>query len=85
MSRKSMQADIDTLYKILGDINKDVIDVQIAQAKTGPAVGVAGYIAEWRVKLELLHLYEGNVDLAQSALEWLIPSDGKVDTKEVPA
>ncbi|WNM66360.1 hypothetical protein SEA_CULVER_90 [Gordonia phage Culver] len=83
MSRKSMQADIDTLYAWL-DQQQQALD-NVLKAVQPPAVGVAEYIGEWRVKLDLLRLYEGNVDLAQSALEWLFPSDDKATTGEAQA
>ncbi|QAU06702.1 hypothetical protein SEA_WILLIAMBOONE_88 [Gordonia phage WilliamBoone] len=88
MSRATMQADIENIYKVLGDITKDVLDVQIEQAKQPAAVGITEYIPAWQVKLDLLNICNGDLDLAREAFSWVEESADKVDaptTEGAPA
>ncbi|ANA86587.1 hypothetical protein PBI_CLUBL_89 [Gordonia phage ClubL] len=84
MTRKSMQADIDTLYawldqqsasigtaiEAVGEINKVL--------SNPPAIGVHEFIAPWQIKMELLNIYKGDVDAARSAFDWLKEGAEKV-------
>lgn len=103
MSRKSIQADIDNLYermdqqqRAVDSTYRDVKDIKRALEK-GPVVSghVEHSVAPWVVKFDLLSLYEGNIDQAQSAYDWLLGEPGEAEgpvedaaegtTGEVPA